>query len=284
MIRNTNTWLSSFPATINRRTGLALLFASAVAIAGLATPNSAFAEDKKAIKVGIISGEDEDVWRVVTAQAAEKGLTIETVVFNDYTQPNEALERGEIDANAFQHKPYLDNQIKTQGYHIVPVGYTGVWPIGLYSKKYAKVADLPEGAVIGVPNDPSNEGRALRVLQNEGLIKLKDGTGILATTADIADNPKKLVIKELDAGIVGRSVEDLDAAVVNTDWALKSGLTPENRIAQEPIADNPYRNFIAVKAGSENEPWVKTLVASYQNEAVKAEFDKVYKGTGTSAY
>ncbi|RWQ41498.1 MAG: MetQ/NlpA family lipoprotein [Mesorhizobium sp.] len=282
MIGNTNTLLSSFSATINRRTGLALLFASAVAIAGLAS--SAFAEDKKAIKVGIISGEDEDVWRVVTAQAAEKGLTIETVVFNDYTQPNEALERGEIDANAFQHKPYLDNQIKTQGYHIVPVGYTGVWPIGLYSKKYAKVAELPEGAVIGVPNDPSNEGRALRVLQNEGLIKLKDGTGILATTADIADNPKKLVIKELDAGIVGRSVEDLDAAVVNTDWALKSGLTPENRIAQEPIADNPYRNFIAVKAGSENEPWVKTLVASYQNEAVKAEFDKVYKGTGLSAY
>ena len=129
-----------------------------------------------------MSGEDEDVWRVVTTEAAKKGLTIETVVFNDYTQPNEALERGEIDANAFQHQPYLDNQIKTQGYHIVPVGYTGVWPIGLYSKKYTKVADLPEGAVIGVPNDPSNEGRALRVLQNEGVIKLKDGTGILATT------------------------------------------------------------------------------------------------------
>ncbi|CCV10224.1 MetQ/NlpA family lipoprotein [Mesorhizobium sp. STM 4661] len=284
MLRNINTLLPPLSETINRRTGLALLFASAVAIAGLAAPNLSFAEDKKVIKVGIISGEDEDVWRVVAAQAAEKGLTIETVVFNDYTQPNEALERGEIEANAFQHQPYLDNQIKTQGYHIVPVGYTGVWPIGLYSKKYTKLADLPEGAVIGVPNDPSNEGRALRVLQNEGVIKLKDGTGILATTADIADNPKKVVIKELDAGIVGRSVEDLDAAVVNTDWALKSGLTPENRIAQEPIADNPYRNFIAVKAGNENKPWVKTLVASYQNEAVKAEFDNIYKGTGLSAY
>ena len=116
------------------------------------------------------------------------------------------------------------------------------------------------------------------------LIKLKDGTGILATTADIAENPKKIEIKELDAGIVGRSVDDLDAAVVNTDWALKSGLTPENRIAQEPIADNPYRNFIAVKAGAENEAWVKTLVESYQNETVKAEFERVYKGTGLSAY
>ncbi|MCP9228679.1 MetQ/NlpA family lipoprotein [Mesorhizobium sp. LMG 17147] len=279
---NTNTLLQFFSATISRRAGFAVLLASAVAIVSLAAPS--FAEDKTAVKVGIMSGEDEDVWRVVTAQAAERGLTIETVVFNDYTQPNEALERGEIDANAFQHKPYLDNQIKTQGYHIVPVGYTGVWPIGLYSKKYANIGDLPEGAVIGVPNDPSNEGRALRVLQSEHLIKLREGTGILATTTDIAENPKHLVIKELDAGIVGRSVEDLDGAVVNTDWALKSGLTPENRIAQEAVADNPYRNFIAVKAGNENQPWVKTLVASYQNEKVKAEFDRVYKGTGISAY
>ncbi|MFI0849055.1 MetQ/NlpA family lipoprotein [Mesorhizobium sp. IMUNJ 23232] len=267
-----------------RRAALAVIFASAVALVGLAAPTLSFAEDKKAIKVGIISGEDEDVWRVVTAQAAELGLTIETVVFNDYTQPNEALERGEIDANAFQHLPYLENQIKTQGYHIVPVGYTGVWPIGLYSKKFSKLADLPEGAVIGVPNDPSNEGRALRVLQDQDVIKLKDGTGILATTIDIVENPKNVTIKELDAGVVGRAIEDLDAAVVNTDWALKSGLTPENRIAQEKIEDNPYRNFIAVKIGSENEPWVKTLVASYQNETVKAEFDKVYKGTGISAY
>ncbi len=276
-------FLSLISGIITRRAGLALLAASVMTVAGLAGAVPASAENK-VIKVGIISGEDEDVWRVVTKEAANRGLTIETVVFNDYTQPNEALERGEIDANAFQHQPYLDNQIKTQGYSIVPVGYTAVWPIGLYSKKHAKVADLPEGAVIGVPNDPSNEGRALRVLQNEGLIKLKAGTGILATTIDIEENPGKIQIRELDAGIVGRSVDDLDAAVVNTDWALKSGLGPDQRIAQEPVADNPYRNFIAVKAGSENEPWVKALVASYQNEAVKAEFDRVYKGTGISAY
>ncbi|MDE1992028.1 MAG: MetQ/NlpA family lipoprotein [Rhizobiaceae bacterium] len=268
----------------SRRTGLAVFAAFAVATVGLTlSATTSFSADKT-IKVGIMSGEDEDVWRVVTAEAAKKGLKIETVAFNDYTQPNEALERGEVDANAFQHQPYLDNQIKQHGYHIIRVGYTGVWPIGLYTKKYKTVADLPKGAVIGVPNDPSNEGRALRVLQNEGVIKLKDGTGILATTADIVENPKNVEIKELDAGIVGRSIEDLDAAVVNTDWALKSGLSPKDRIAQEPIDGNPYRNFIAVKQGSENEPWVKTLVASYQNDAVKAEFDKVYKGTGLSAY
>jgi len=269
---------------LSRRAGLAAIFASAVAAFGLmTTATPSFAADKT-IKVGIMSGEDEDVWRVVTTEAAKKGLKVETVVFNDYTQPNEALERGEVDANAFQHQPYLDNQVKQHGYHIVRVGYTGVWPIGLYTKKYKAVADLPKGAVIGVPNDPSNEGRALRVLQNQGVIKLKDGTGILATTADIAENPKNVEIKELDAGIVGRSIDDLDAAVVNTDWALKSGLTPKDRIAQEPIDGNPYRNFIAVKQGSENEAWVKTLVAAYQNDTVKAEFDKVYKGTGLSAY
>ncbi|TCL68119.1 MetQ/NlpA family lipoprotein [Rhizobium sp. BK251] len=268
---------------LSRRATLAALAVSAASVLAFSAPAPSFAEDKS-IKVGIMSGEDEDVWRVVAAAAAKKGLTIETITFNDYTQPNEALERGEIDANAFQHKPYLDNQVNTHGYHIVPVGYTGVWPIGLYTKKFKQVSELPEGAVIGVPNDPSNEGRALRVLQNEGVIKLKDGTGILATIADVTENPKKVEIKELDAGIVGRSIEDLDAAVVNTDWALKSGLTPDNRIAQEPIADNPYRNFIAVKQGNENEEWVKTLVSAYQNDTVKAEFDKVYKGTGLSAY
>ncbi len=267
---------------ITRRAGLSAVLAAAAFSMTMAAPASA--EDKTTVKVGIMSGEDEDVWRVVVAEAEKKGLTVEVVTFNDYTQPNEALERGEIDANAFQHGPYLENQIQAHGYKIVVAGYTAVWPIGVYSKKHAAIADIPEGAVIGVPNDPSNEGRALLVLQDQGVIKLKDGAGILATIADIAENPKNVEIKELDAGIVGRSVEDLDAAVVNTDWALKSGLTVENRIAQEKIADNPYRNFIAVREADLNAPWVKTLVSSYQNDTVKAEFDRVYKGTGTAAY
>lgn len=267
--------------SFRRRAGI--VAALAITAASLVGITAVQAQDKS-IKVGIMSGEDEDVWRAVTAEAGKKGLRIETVIFNDYTQPNEALERGEIDANAFQHQPYLENQVKQHGYKIAPVGYTGVWPIGLYSKKYKSIADLPKGAQIGLPNDPSNEGRALRVLQNEGLVKLKDGTGILATIADVSENSRGLKIKELDAGIVGRSIDDLDAAVVNTDWALKAGLTPDDRIAQEPVADNPYRNFIAVKQGQENEAWVKTLVSSYQNDGVKAVFDKVYKGTGLSAY
>jgi D-methionine transport system substrate-binding protein len=123
------------------------------------------------------------------------------------------------------------------------------------------------------------------LLQHEGLIKLRDGSGILATTADIVANPKDVKIKELDAGIVGRSIDDLAAAVVNTDWALKSGLKPEtDRIAQEPINDNPYRNFIAVKTGHENDAWVKQVVSAYQNDAVKEALAKVYRGTGLPAW
>ena len=271
-------------AMCGRRSILGLALASAFAFTGLAVAPASPAAAETA-RVGIVGGEDEDVWKVVAEQAAKSGLTIKTVVFNDYTQPNEALERGDVEANAFQHKPYLDNQIKTRGYHIVPVGFTAVWPIGLYSHRHHSVAELPKGAIIGVPNDPSNEGRALIVLQSVGLIKLRDGSGILATTADIVANPKDVKIKELDAGVVGRSIDDLDAAVVNTDWALKSGLKPDtDRIAQEPLADNPYRNFIAVKAGHENDAWVKSLVAAYQNDAVKDALAKAYHGTGVPAW
>jgi len=268
-----------------RRRGLkaALLVAAGLALAPWAA-DAALAQDGP-IKVGIMSGEDEEVWRAVVEEAAKSGLTIETVVFSDYTQPNEALQQGEIDANAFQHEPYLAAQIELQGYEITPVGYTAVWPIGLYSREYDSVADLPEGALVGVPNDPSNEGRALLVLQNVGLIKLKPDAGILATVADIAENPKDIQIKELDAGVVGRAIDDLDAAVVNTDWALKASLDPDqDRIAQEPVENNPYRNFIAVRTADVNAAWVKPLVAAYQNDRVKAVFDRVYRGTGVAAY
>jgi len=265
---------------------LTLITAALLLLAGaaLAPISAAWAADKTAIKVGIMSGEDEDVWREVAKQAAAKGLTVKTVVFNDYNQPNEALQNGEVDANAFQHQPFLNNQIKVNHYDIVRVGDTAVWPIGLYSKKVKSVADLKEGAVIGVPNDPSNEARGLVLLEQQGVIKLRAGAGIAATTADITDNPRHVEIKELDSGIIGRSVPDLDAAVVNTDWALKSGLTTADRIAQEPVKDNPYNNFIAVKKESVDAPWVKTLVASYQNDAVKKVFDQVYKGTGLTAW
>jgi len=250
----------------------------------LASSIGAQAADKK-IRVGIVGDTDVEIWKIVTAEAQKHHLQIETVAFSDYLVPNEALERREIDANAFQHKPYLDNQIKTRGYHIVAVGNTAIWPIGLYSRNHKSVADLPKGAKIGVPNDPSNEGRALFLLQDQGLIKLKPGTGILATVADIASNPKQVKIKEFDAGLVGRSIDQLDAGVVNTDWAVKSRLDlKKERIAQEPIKGNPYANFIAVRQADVKAPWVKTLVAAFQTEATKQALAKYYKGTAIPAW
>lgn len=268
----------------SRRTALKSFFlATMVATIGITAPMQAFAEDKT-IKVGIMGGEDENVWAVVAEQAKKNGLNLELVIFNDYNQPNEALARKEIDANSFQHKPYLDAQIDQHGYDISVAGYTAVWPIGIYSRKIKDLSELKDGAVVGVPNDPSNEGRALRVLEEKELIKLRPDAGILATPIDIVENPKKLDIRELDAGVVGRSIDDLDIAIVNNDWALKAELTPDDAIAWESNVNNPYNNFIAVRSDDLNSDWVKALVASYQNDAVKAELDRAYKGTGIPAW
>ncbi|MGF6873127.1 MetQ/NlpA family ABC transporter substrate-binding protein [Paraburkholderia sp. MM5477-R1] len=237
------------------------------------------------VRVGIMSGEDEDVWRAVAANAARQGVTVKITTFSDYTQPNEALAEHDLDANSFQHKPYLDAQIAARHYRIVPVGYTYLQPIGLYSRKVKSVAALPQDAAIGVPNDPSNEGRALLLLQANGLIKLRPDVGLLPTARDIAENPKHVQIKELDAGIVGRAIGDLDAAVINTDWAIKAGIKiPQERIAQEKVPGNPYRNFIAVNAKDANAVWVKAIVDSYQQTNVAAAILTVYHGATLPAW
>jgi D-methionine transport system substrate-binding protein len=268
---------------MNRQKFLQAMFAVVALSAGLTATPAVQAADQT-IRVGIMSGEDEDVWRVVSANAAKHGLAIKITTFNDYTQPNEALSQHDLDANSFQHKPYLDAQIAARGYHIVPVGYTYVQPIGLYSRKVKSVADLPNGATIGVPNDPSNEGRSLLLL-SLGLIKLRADVALLPTVRDIADNPKNIHIKELDAGIVGRAIGDLDAAVINTDWAIKAGIKiPQERIALEKVAGNPYRNFLAVNDKDANAPWVHTLVESYQQPNVEKEILSVYHGATLPAW
>ncbi|PLZ03948.1 metal ABC transporter substrate-binding protein [Burkholderia sp. WAC0059] len=269
---------------MNARKNLGTVLAALLLTVGLNVAHEARAADQ-VVRVGIMSGEDEDVWRVVAANAAKHGLAVKITTFEDYTQPNEALAEHDLDANAFQHKPYLDAQIKARGYQIVQVGYTYVQPIGLYSRKFKSVAALPQGATIGVPNDPSNEGRALLLLQAQHLITLRPGVGLLPTAVDIAQNPKQIHIKELDAGIVGRAIGDLDAAVVNTDWAVKAGIKiPQERIAQESVTGNPYRNFIAVNAKDAQAPWVHTLVESYQQPNVASEILSVYHGATLPAW
>lgn len=263
----------------------ALLAAAAVFLAAASFGAIPPAHAAEALKVGIIGGEDEDLWALVGDLAKAQGLDIEVVTFSDYTLPNEALANGDIDANAFQHVPYLENQNEARGYDIVPVGYTLVAPIGLYSKKVDSVADLPEGARIGIPNDPSNGGRGLKVLEAQGLVTLADGVGILPTVADIVENPRGIEIVELDAGIIGRSLDDLDAAIVNTDWAVKAGLSfADDRIAVEAIEDNPYRNVIAVRRDHESDPRIQTLVKVYQTQPVADFLEQRFQGAIVAAW
>ena len=238
-------------------------------VAGFVLFSAPALADQK-LKVGISGGDAEIVWAKVKEIAAKDGLDVSVVVFNDYLLPNAALDAGELDANAFQHKPFLDNQIKTRGYKIVPVGQTIVAPIGLYSRQAKSVAEIKDGASIGIPNDPSNGGRALLLLQAEKLIKVRDGVGLLPTVLDIVDNPSKLQIREIDAAQLPRSLDDLDAAVINTNYAVPAGLIPgKDSIAIESAVNNPYNNFIAVREQDKDAPWVSKLVHAFQNDTIR---------------
>jgi D-methionine transport system substrate-binding protein len=249
-------------------------------VAGLAAvllATSAQAAEK--IKLGVIGGAEEEIAEVAKKVAATKGLDVQLVTFSDYVLPNVALDNGELDANAFQHKPYLDAQIKAHGYHIVPIGFTIVEPIGLYSKKIKTLDQLPEGAKIGIPNDPSNGSRALTLLAAKGLISIKDDKVRSPSLLDLSGNPKALKFIELDAAQLPRSLDDFDAAVINTNYALEGGLDPKkDALIQEPRQNNPYGNFIAVREKDKDKPVFKILVAAYQSKEVETFLDTRFKG------
>lgn len=237
------------------------------------------------IKLGVIGGDEEEIAEVVKKVAAKNGLDIQIVAFSDYTLPNEALSRGDLDANAFQHKPYLDSQIAARGYKIVPAGFTIVEPIGFYSLKVKAFKDLPDGAQIGIPNDPSNGGRALNLLAANGLITLAPGKGLLPTVLDVKENPKKVVFRELDAALLPKQLPDLDGAVINTNYALAAKLDPrKDALVQESRTENPYGNFVAVRAGDENKPTIIALVKAYQSPEVKDFLDTRFKGAVLPAW
>lgn len=254
--------------------------AAATVALGLAAAGNAVAQEPT-VRVGTVSGPDAEVWQVVQKVARKNGLNVKVVEFNDYVQPNAALDAGDLDANSFQHQPYLDSQIKQRGYKMVSVGFTYISPLGIYSKNLKSPKDLPQGAKVAVPNDPSNENRALLLLAAQGAIKLKPGVGtngVNATPLDIAENPKKLKIVELDAAQLARALPDVAAAVINTNYALAAGLQPTgNAIALEDI-HSPYANIIVVRTQDKDKPWVKKLVAAYQSEEVRQFMKTQFKG------
>ncbi|WP_026620700.1 D-methionine transport system substrate-binding protein [Ensifer sp. WSM1721] len=249
-----------------------LILAAAFAALGAGT---ALAET---IKVGVTPGEHAQIMEKVKEVAAPKGLDIEILEFSDYVVPNQALADGELNANSFQHQPYLDNQIADRGYEIVSVGLTITTPMGVYSNKVKSLDELKDGATIAIPNDPTNGGRALLVLASKGLIKVNPDAGLKATPADVTENPKNIQFAELDAAQLPRSLADVDAAVINTNYALEADLHPkEDAIAIEG-EKSPYANVIAVRAADKDAPWVKTLVESYHDETVKTFINETFKG------
>ncbi|WP_112874369.1 MetQ/NlpA family ABC transporter substrate-binding protein [Paracoccus endophyticus] len=256
---------------------LLTLTAAALALtAGLAT-----AED---IKVGVTPGEHAEIMDEVAKLAEPKGLSIEVIEFSDYVVPNQALADGDLHANSFQHVPYLDNQIKDRGFKLSVVAKTITTPMGVYSASLKALADLPEGGAVAIPNDPTNGGRALLLLQDNGLLTLKEGTGLTPSPLDIADNPRKLKFLELDAAQLPRALQDADAAIINTNFALAAGLSPKTDAIAMEKADSPYANVIVVRAGDEDQPWVKQVVEIYHSPEIKTFIDTKYEGAVITAW
>lgn len=238
-------------------------------LAGAATLAVAFGASAETIKVGVTAGPHAQILEAVKPIAAKDGLDIQILEFTDYVIPNQALAGGDLDANSFQHQPYLDNQVKDRGFDLVSVGKTVVYPIGIYSKKVKSLDELQSGAKVAIPNDPTNGGRVLLLLQAKGLIKLKDGGTLKASPIDIVENPKKLEIVELDAAQLPRSLDDVTVAAINTNFALEAGIDPVKDAIAREAADSPYANVIAVRKADKDKPWVAKLVKAYQSPEVK---------------
>ncbi len=255
-------------------------FLSSVALAVLATTlsSAALAQDKP-LKIGVTAGPHAQIFEQVKRVAEKDGLKLQVIEFSDYIQPNAALAAGDLDGNSYQHKPFLDQQVKDRGYKLVSVGYTVNFPIGLYSKKVKDLKDLKEGARFGIPNDPTNGGRVLLVLQDKGLIKLKPEAGLKATPLDVVANPKKLRFVELEAAQLARSLDDLDAAAVNTNFALPAGLNPSKDAIALENANSPYVNIIAVRDADKDKPWVAKLLKAYHSDEIRNYIKTEFKGT-----
>lgn len=238
-------------------------------------------KDPNHIKVGVIVGSEQQVAEVAKKVAKDKyGLDVELVTFNDYVLPNEALSKGDIDVNAFQHKPYLDQQIKDRNYKLVPVGSTFVYPIAGYSKKIKSLDELQNGAQVAIPNDPTNLGRSLLLLQKVGLIKLKDGIGLLPTVLDVVDNPKNIKLVELEAPQLPRSLDDqqIALAVINTTYASQINLTPAKDGIFVEDKDSPYVNLIVAREDNKDAENVKKFVEAYQSDEVSEAANKIFNG------
>lgn len=254
------------------------IFKTSLLALSIAFSSTAFADT---LKVGVITGNEYEVAEEAVKVAKEKfNLDVELVEFNDYVIPNEALNSGDIDLNAFQHKPFLDEQIAARGYKITPVGNTFVYPIAAYSKTIKSLDELKDGSAVTLPNDPTNLGRALLLLEKQGLVKLKEGVGLNPTVLDVIENPKNLKLVELEAPLLPNSLDDDTVAlsVINTTYASSIGYTPtKNGIIVED-KESPYVNIIVAREDNKDSEAVKQFVEAYQSDAVYKKADELFNG------
>lgn len=236
-------------------------------------------ENLEVIKVGASITPHAEILEQVKDVLAEQGYDLQILEYNDYVLPNTALESGELDANFFQHQPYLDDFNAENGTHLVSVGAVHFEPFGLYAGKTGTLDDLAEGATVAVPNDTTNEARALLLLEAQGLITLKEGAGLTATVLDIEENPLNLEIKEIEAAQIVRSLQDVDIAAINGNYAAEGGLDVADAIAVEAsdsLAADTYGNVIVVKEGNEDSAKTKALVDAVLSDEVRSYIEKTY--------
>lgn len=233
--------------------------------------------------IGTIAGPETEIIETAKQVAEEQhGLTIKIVEFNDYNLPNEALQDGSLDANVYQHLPYLKAAMLAHGYDLQAIGRTFVYPMGIYSKKYKSLKDLPDNSVIAVPNDPSNEMRAFLLLEKAGLITLKNTTN--SGIPELDENPKHLEFKEMDAAQLPRVLPDVAAAVINTTFALPAGLSPSRNALLTEGKDSPYANIIVIRRDTNKRPQLELFVKSLNSDEVKAKAKKLFGDAAIPAW
>lgn len=236
------------------------------------------------IKVGATPIPHAELLNLVKEDLAAEGYTLEVVEFTDYVTPNIALADGEIDANFFQHIPYLEEFSAEHDLDLVSIGTVHVEPLGLYSDKFDNIEALQEGALIAIPSDSVNGGRALILLESEGLITLADDAGLKATEQDIVDNPKNLKFKAIEAAQLARVLEDVDAAIINGNYALEAGLSPTTDALLLEGAESPYANIVAVRAEDQENEKLLALVKALQSDKVKDFITVEYGGGVVEAF
>ncbi|MGX8795961.1 MetQ/NlpA family ABC transporter substrate-binding protein [Fusibacter sp. JL298sf-3] len=234
--------------------------------------------EETTLKVGATPLPHAELLALIKDDLAAEGIELEVVEFTDYVTPNLTLGEGEIDANFFQHVPYMNSFADEHGLELVSAGAIHVEPLGVYSASTEALSDLKDGATISIPNDPTNEGRALLLLHNEGLITLKDPEKLESTPEDVLENPRKFVFEPIDAAQLPRTLEDVDAAVINTNYALEAGLNPlEDALVLEGD-DSPYANIVTVLPEKLEDPAIQALIKALQSEKVKAYILEHYEG------